>query len=89
MKQRLKQLVEKHIEKIDNEDFSEVFDEAIKEGLGEELLDLFHSAGVSVPPETLAKALADFYVSKQTDKDKAAYLFNKHLIAVAKLLEIK
>lgn len=87
MKQRLKQLVEKHIEKIDNEDFSEVFDEAIKEGLGEELLDLFHSAGVSVPPETLAKALADFYVSKQTDK--AAYLFNKHLIAVAKLLEIK
>ncbi len=89
MKQRLKQLVEKHIEKIDEEDFSEVFDEAIKEGLGEELLDLFHSAGVSVPLETLAKSLADSYVSKQTDKDKAGYLFNKHLIAVAKLLEIK
>ena len=89
MKQRLKQLVEKHIEKIDEEDFSEVFDEAIKEGLGEELLDLFHSAGVSVPPDTLAKALADSYASNQTDKDKVAYLFNKHLIAVAKLLEIK
>ena len=89
MKQRLKELVEKHIEKIDEEDFSEVFDEAIKEGLGEELLDLFHSAGISVPPEALAKVLADFYVSKQTDKDKTAYLFNKHLIAVAKLLEIK
>lgn len=89
MKQSLKQLVEKHIEKIDNEDFSEVFDGAMKEGLGEELLDLFHSADVSVPPETFAKALADFYVSKQTDKDNAAYLFNKHLIVVAKLLEIK
>ena len=89
MKQRLKQLVEKHIEKIDNKDFFEVFDEAIKEGLVEELLDLFYSADVSVPPETLAKALADFYISKQTDKDKAAYLFNKHLIVVAKLLEIK
>ena len=89
MKQRLKQLVEKHIEKIDNEDFSLVFDEAIKEGLEAELLDLFHSAGVSVPPETLAKALADSYVSKQTDKNRAEYLFNKHLITVAKLLEIK
>ena len=44
MNQRLKQLVEKHIEKIDNEDFSEVFEEAIKEGVCEELLDLFHSA---------------------------------------------
>ena len=30
MKQRLKQLVEKHIEKIDNEDFFEVFDEILK-----------------------------------------------------------
>jgi hypothetical protein len=26
MKQKLKQLVEKHIEKIDNEDFSEIFE---------------------------------------------------------------
>ena len=89
MNQKLKQLVERHIEKIENKDFFEVFDEAIKEGLGEDLLDLFHSADVSVPPEPLAKALAKSYVSNQTDKDKATYLFNKHLIVAAKLLEIK
>lgn len=89
MKQRLKELVEKYIEKIDEEDFSEIFDEAIKEGLAEDLLDLFHDAGVSVPPEQIAKALSNAYVTKNSDKEKATYLFNKHLIAAAKLLEIK
>lgn len=89
MKQRLKELVEKHIERIDEEDFSEVFDEAIKEGLVEDLLDLFHDANVSVPPEQLAKALSNAYVTKNSDKEKATYLFNKHLIAAAKLLELK
>ena len=89
MKQKLKQLVEKHIEKIDNEDFFEVFEEAIKEGVCEELLDLFHSANVSVPPDVLAKALSDSYVTQSSDKEKATYLFNKHLITVTKLLEIK
>ena len=89
MKQRLKELVEKHIEKIDEEDFSEIFDEAIQEGLVEELFDLFHDTGVSVPPEQLAKALSNSYVTKHSDKERATYLFNKHLIAVAKLLELK
>lgn len=89
MKQRLKDLVEKHIEKIDEEDFSEIFDETIKEGLAENLLDLFHDANVSVPPEQIAKALSDSYVTKNSDKEKATYIFNKHLIAAAKLLEIK
>ena len=89
MKQRLKELVEKHIEKIDEADFSEIFDEAIKEGLAEDLLDLFHDANVSVPPEQLAKALSNAYVTKNSDKEKATYIFNKHLIAAAKLLEIK
>jgi hypothetical protein len=89
MKQRLKELVEKHIEKIDEEDFSKIFDEALQEGLVEELLDLFHDASVSVPPEQLAKALSVSYVTKHSDKERATYLFNKHLIVAAKLLEIK
>ena len=89
MKQKLKDLVEKYIERIDEKDFSEIFDEAIKEGLVEDLLDLFHDANVSVPPEQLAKALSNAYVTKNSDKEKATYLFNKHLIAVAKLMEIK
>lgn len=89
MKQRLKALVEKHIKKIDEGDFSAIFDEAIKEGLGEDLLDLFYDSGVPVPPETIAKSLADFYVFNQTNKDQAAYIFNKYLIVVAKLMELK
>lgn len=89
MKQRLERLVQKHIEKIDEDDFFDVLEEAIKEGICEELLDLFHSANVPVPPEQLAKALSNSYVTKNSDKEKATYIFNKHLIAAAKLLELK
>lgn len=89
MKQRLERLVQKHIEKIDEDDFFDVLEEAIKEGICEELLDLFHSANVFVPPEQLAKALSNSYVTKNSDKEKATYIFNKHLIAAAKLLELK
>ena len=84
---------------IENEDFDKLIcEEAIKDGILDELLDFLYECGATVSTEAVAVQLNDYYIIKAPALTvsqkaelarKAQYTVNKHQIVVYKTLTAK
>ena len=96
MHPKVRAIIEKHIDSIEKLECTAAVEEALKEQVLDELIDVLHSVGLNVPPETVTKCLYEFYFpqaahsaeERERCRLKLEYLINKHQIIIAKNMEI-
>ena len=92
MNAKVKEIIEKHISDINNHNFNMTVQEAIKENVLDELLDVFYKSTISIPVETITKYLYEFYLENSPNPPdekltkKIRYMINKSQLLIFKTL---
>ena len=95
MNQKVKNLIEQHINEVDAERFDAIVEEAIRAGVLNELLDAFYEADISIPPHVITKQICQVSLKDTASsaedlarsKDRFRYLINKHQLVIAETLK--
>ena len=91
----LKQIFETHIQEFDNENFAPAINEALEKGLLEEMLDVFETTDIPIPPTVLYECLYKKYIAasaklspqeKEKLKNKTCALINKQQVLLFKAM---
>ena len=94
MNAKVKAIIERYKDELNTNNFENMVQEAIKEGVLDDLLDDFYKADITISPEIVTKQLYDFYIMRvvKTDEERARYmrkinyLINKHQTVIVKTL---